>query len=350
MNVRHLISLAGALLSLAASAAAQGYAGLGTGAEGFALPRRGTALQFPRDHGPHPDFRIEWWYLTANLQDSDGSPLGIQWTLFRSALRPGEAAGWSSPQVWMAHAAVTTPDTHVSAERLERGGSGAAGVTAAPFAAWIGDWQMRAPDGALNILRLQASGSRFSYDLRLEADTPIVLHGDRGYSVKSAEGQASYYFSQPRYRISGSVTLDGETLAVTGHGWLDREWSSQPLAGDQTGWDWFSLSFDSGGKLMGFVLRGSGEPFTSGTLLTAEGDALPLPPGAFRAEPAGRAPGPGEAPAEWHVTLPGHGIDVTVTALNPQAWMAHSFTYWEGPVTVSGNRTGTGYLEMTGYR
>ena len=195
MNARLIRRLAAAASAVlwAGSAMAQGYAGLGTSAEGFALPERGTALRFPGDHGAHPDFRIEWWYLTANLEDSEGTPLGIQWTLFRSALRPGEAPGWASPQIWMGHAAVTTQDTHVSAERLMRGGSGAAGVRAAPFRAWIGNWQMVSPDGTLQSLQLQASDPDFSYDLKLKAQTPLVLHGDRGYSVKSSEGQASYY-------------------------------------------------------------------------------------------------------------------------------------------------------------
>ena len=43
------------------------------------------------------------------------------------------------------------------------------------------------------------------------------------------------------------------------------------------------------------------------------------------------------------------GVDVTVTALNEDAWMATSIPYWEGPVTVTGSHQGIGYLEMTGY-
>ncbi|TNF18010.1 MAG: iron ABC transporter permease, partial [Rhodobacteraceae bacterium] len=79
---------------------AQGFAGLGTDAEGFATPAPDPSFTFPADHGPHPDYRIEWWYLTANLEAPDGTAYGLQWTLFRTALAPGEAPGWSSPQVW----------------------------------------------------------------------------------------------------------------------------------------------------------------------------------------------------------------------------------------------------------
>ena len=138
-------------------------------------------------------------------------------------------------------------------------------------------------------------------------------------------------------------------MAVTGTAWLDREWSSQPLAADQTGWDWFSLSFDSGDKLMGFVLRGA-KDYTSATWISADGSVDRLADGAFMAEPLAQHTVSGHTvPIEWRVRLPDHGLDVTVTALNPDAWMATSVPYWEGPVTISGSHTGVGYLEMTGY-
>ena len=239
MNARICLVLLFAIL--AAPLAAQGFAGLGTEAEGFAVPQRGHPLAFPEDHGAHPDYRIEWWYLTATLKGADGRDYGIQWTLFRSALTPESGAGWQIPQIWMGHAALTEPDAHHVAEKLARGGIGQAGVTAAPFHAWIDDWQMEAtaPDG-IDDLRLTARGTDFAYDLNLVAEGPLVFHGDAGYSVKSRDGQASYYFSQPFYRVEGTLTLPSGPVSVTGTGWLDREWSSQPLAEDQSGWDWFS--------------------------------------------------------------------------------------------------------------
>lgn len=335
------------LLLLPCQAMAQGFAGLGTDAAGFSRPQPDTVLTFPADHGAHPDYRIEWWYLTANMTGPDGTLYGLQWTLFRSALAPQDGQGWETPQLWMGHAAVTTPEAHHVTERLARGGIGQAGVTAAPFSAWIDDWVMEGPD--FDTLRLTASGPDFAYDVRLTAKGPLVLHGQNGYSVKSAAGQASHYYSQPFYQLSGTLTLPGGEVPVTGTAWLDREWSSQPLAQDQTGWDWFSLSFDTGDKLMGFVLRGATD-YTSATWIAPDGTTTALPDGAFAASPradhrvAGRT-----VPVEWHVRLPEKGVDVMVTALNPNAWMATSVPYWEGPVTISGSHGGVGYLEMTGY-
>ena len=327
---------------------AQGFAGLGMEDNSFATPQSPAIFDFPRDHGPHAEYRIEWWYLTGNLEAKDGTPFGLQWTLFRTALAPENGTGWSSPQLWMGHAAVTTADAHYVTERLARGGIGQAGVTAYPFEAWIDDWQLIGPD--LNTLRMTASGPEFAYDMDLEALGPLIFHGDKGYSVKSAEGQASYYYSQPFYAIEGTLTLPDGDVQVSGTAWLDREWSSQPLSEYQMGWDWFSLSLDTG-KLMGFRLRQTDQTFyTSATWITPDGQTTAYPDGAFSAKPVSNVTVDGRTvPTQWRVTLPDRGIDVTVAAINDQAWMDTSVPYWEGPITVTGTHKGIGYLEMTGY-
>ena len=350
--------LGGLLSAAAAPALAQGFAGLGTGAEGFAVPERGP-FNFPADHGPHPAFRIEWWYVTCNLRLPDGTPAGVQWTLFRSALRPEDGEGWSAPQLWMGHMGLTLPERHVAAERLARGGIGQAGAAAEPFEAWIDEWSMEGP--TLADVRMRAFGPRDGYDLRLVADGPFVAQGEGGYSVKSREGQASRYYSQPFYRVEGTLFVDGGEVPVTGRGWLDREWSSQPLSEGQTGWDWFSLRLDEGegteggpegfgAAMMGFRLRDAAGDYTSATWIAPDGAAAPMPAGALRAEPLEEAVVAGRTvPVVWRVALPERGVDVTLRAVNPAAWMDLRVPYWEGPVTVEGSHRGEGYLEMTGY-
>ncbi len=344
MNVKALVLF----LLLPVTAWAQGYAGLGGSAEGFDRPIAGYSFQFPRDHGPHPTYRIEWWYLTANLTGEDGRDYGIQWTLFRSALKPSETDGWQSPQIWMGHAAVTTPDAHYFTERLSRGGVGQAGVTANPFEAWIDEWHMRGDiEGSMD---LTANGNDFGYDLSLQAQGPLVFHGEDGYSIKSADGQASFYYSQPFYSVEGTLHLPDRDISVTGQGWLDREWSSQPLAEDQSGWDWFSLSFDGGDKLMAFRLRGARGDFTAATWINADGQTQALPDGSVIFTALGTSPvAQRDVPTRWRVQVPDRELDVEVAALTPRSWMGTSFEYWEGPITISGSHSGRGYLEMTGY-
>lgn len=356
--VRTGIALLLLILTVHTPAKAQGFAGLGTASEGFAEPVEGTAFSFPTDHGAHPDFRIEWWYLTAVLEAEDGTPYGIQWTLFRSALEPREADGWDVAQLWMGHAGLTTPTQHFHAERLARGGLGVAGADADPFQAFIDEWSMASAtdrlsqdDDALTALSLTARGDAFSYALELDAIGPLVFHGNNGFSVKSAQGQASYYYSQPFYEVSGTLVLPEGEVEVTGQAWLDREYSSQPLSENQLGWDWVSFHLDTGEKLMGFQLRQTdGSVYTSASWISPEGTLTALPNGALTLTPLETAQVRGRAvPIRWRVELPSRNLDVEIEAVNRQSWMPTLFSYWEGPVTITGSHGGAGYLEMTGY-
>jgi predicted secreted hydrolase len=237
---------------------------------------------------------------------------------------------------------------------LDRGGVGQADVETTPFRAWIDDWQAIAADGigsnAIGKLSLSADGPDFSYDLHLKADGPLVLQGDKGFSVKSAAGQASYYYSQPFYEVSGVITISGAPVDVTGKAWLDREWSSQPLASNQTGWEWFSLHMDSGDKLMAFRLRDSKDGFISANWISANGQTTPLSKGEVQLEPIREAMVNGhQMPVEWRIRVPAKSLDIKTKPLNDQSWMATSTPYWEGPIHIEGTTSGVGYLEMTGY-
>ncbi|PPQ40326.1 Predicted secreted hydrolase [Rhodoblastus acidophilus] len=345
-------ALAFVLLALGSPAAAQGFAGLGGEAAGFEQVVPGKPLVFPQDFGAHPTFRTEWWYLTANLTDETGAPYGVQWTLFRQAGTPGEErSGWANQNVWMGHAAVTTATDHVFAETFARGGVGQAGALAQPFHAWIDDWSFSSEGDGLARAKISASGDAFRYAFDLAADGPLAPQGDGGFSLKSDEGGASYYFSQPFYKISGVVTLRGKEVKLKGLAWMDREWSSQPLGKTQKGWDWFSLHLASGEKVMLFRLRDeTGRDFQAGTWISAGGapqkldrDDIVLTPLAQN-EIAGRT-----LPARWRVQVKSRGLDVETKPVNPASFMATSFPYWEGPIAFDGSQRGEGYLEMTGY-
>ncbi|WP_253446755.1 lipocalin-like domain-containing protein [Halomonas sp. Y3] len=352
-----------------------GFAGLGESAEGYTQARPGTPLRFPEDHGAHPDYRIEWWYLTANLEDESGEPLGLQWTLFRQALMPPAqrpAPGpWVADQLWMAHLAVSRGEQHAVAERFARSHSadpagGQAGAVAHPFRAWLDDWELvtrvEAPDAdtfeRLTLTAFDGEGEeRAGYRLDLTAEGPLVLHGDAGFSQKSADGQGSMYVSQPFWRVEGEVVLAGETHEVNGRGWLDREWSSQLLGPEQAGWDWFSLHLDDGHRLMAFQLRGGGEAggdYRSGTWISPEGEPRALAPDELALTPLATSSVVGrEVPTRWRLEVPAAELDLIVEAPHAERWMDTTVPYWEGEVIARGRdsdrRLGIGYLEMTGY-
>ncbi|WP_073526806.1 lipocalin-like domain-containing protein [Pseudomonas fluorescens] len=354
MKIKALACIAWLLLSGCDQAPApeDSFAGLGSDAADFAQVVPGKVFNFPEDHGPHDGFRIEWWYVTANLKDAQGNVFGVQWTLFRNALKAGPVEpGWRDSTVWLGHAAVTSASRHYAAERLARGGVGQAGAQALPFNAWIDDWNFASRPGAASPLadmQLKASGAQFAYDLHLTSSRPLVLQGDHGYSRKSDQGQASYYYSQPFFTASGSVSLDGHTYQVSGPAWLDREWSSQPLAASQTGWDWFSLHLDRGAQLMLFRVRQKdSDGYLTGTWIDAQGDTETLHNSDIQLTPLTTTAIDGRSiPTRWSLKIPGKHLDITTEAVNPKAWMDLGIPYWEGPVRFEG---GVGYLEMTGY-
>lgn len=327
-------------------------------AEGFSKVVPGKLIDFPADHGMHPDYRIEWWYLTANLMDDQGNHWGLQWTLFRQSLSAIQIEqGWSNNQLWMAHGAISTPEGHQFEQRFARGGIGQAGVSLAPhFEAWIDDWVWQAETNSLFPAQLQFRIADKQVNMQLSSNADLVLHGDEGYSQKSQQGQASYYYSQPQIQING--TINGTQLS--GAAWLDREWSSQPLAPNQSGWDWFSLHLNDGYKLMLYQLRhDDGQHWLSGSWVDGVGKVQHLTKDDIelkvldKREIKTSEETTHQLPLEWQIKLPTLYRNWTVRALYDQQWMDARFPYWEGVVLVKdekGDETGVGYMELTGYK
>jgi predicted secreted hydrolase len=337
--------------------------------EGFARADRLRAFDFPQDHGAHPAFRNEWWYLTGNLEDPDGRRFGYQVTFFRNALQPpgppGGDSAWRSRSLWMAHAALTDAQgrVHRAHERFSRGEPGLAGATAQPFAVWLENWRLSglAAGGAHAFpWRLSLPTADFSLQLSLRADAEPVLQGERGWSRKSARpGNASYYYSFPRLQSSGELALAGQRYRVAGLSWFDREWSTSALDQGQTGWDWFSLQLRDGSALMYYQLRRGDrevDPFSRGSRVSPAGVVSAIGPDDIELRPLAHWRGPDgvDYPVEWALALRPDGPRWLVRAVLPQQFMDLSVRYWEGAVDVldaaSGRPLGRGYLEMTRLR
>ena len=369
-QLRRWLFLSPVIIFLATSEFAAGqdpYQLLRQPGDGFAQVEPGRTFLFPRDHYPHEYFKIEWWYLTANLTGSNGRDYGIHWTLFRQAMSSApNPGGWQSNQTWMAHTAISTPRDFEFSQRFARGGIGQAGVAVTrqnTFEAWMDDWLWLSDSMAPFPGVLTAGTDTHRFKLTLEASDDWVLQGKDGFSQKSDLGQASYYYSQPMIDIAGTIWVDNEPVEVAGQGWLDREWSSQPLADNQAGWDWVSLHLSDGSALMVYQLRhDSGEHYLSGSWVSESGEVTVLeagdvtmtPQSATRLTITSTVGGKEkssikEIPLDWRVRAPKLGINISVTTERPQSWLATEFPYWEGPVVVQGSHQGVGYLELTGY-
>ncbi len=316
-----------------------------------ALP--GYHYQFPRDHFEHQDFRTEWWYYTGNVADGHGKRFGFELVFFRQGQNrtTDNPSAWAVKDVYLAHAAVTDIDgKHFwYEERPNREGPGIAGASFHDQRVWNGNWQAK---WNADTQTLDAIAGPFRFHLDLKPVKPFVINGENGLSQKAAgRGKASYYVSFPKLSVTGRITAAKNTFDVSGQAWMDHEWFTEQLAGDQTGWDWFSMQFDNNTELMLFDLRkqdGSIDPYSSGTFIDSAGNAHRLKKVDFILEPLAKW---GKYPISWRIRVPSLKLDVTCkAALDNQELLSKTGpSYWEGAVTYEGTNKGVGYLEMTGY-
>jgi predicted secreted hydrolase len=330
-----------------------------------ALP--GYHFDFPRDHFNHADFQTEWWYYTGNLKSSEGHRFGFELTFFRQAVSrdPAKNSAWDVRDLYLAHLALSDLDGQrfYHAERTNRSGPGIAGVSQADARIWNGNWQIQWRADGQN---LQAVDDLFQLHLTLRGEKPPVIHGEKGVSQKAAgPGRASHYISLTRLATQGSIRLNGKDFTVLGLAWMDHEFFTHQLEPDQAGWDWLSLQLADNTELMLFRIRrkdGSIDPYSAGTFVDSLGRSVHLRQTDFTLEPMGKTWTSSEThavyPIAWRIKIPRLGVDLQAsTPLASQELPEAnrlSPSYWEGAITVTGNRgsqplQGAGYLEMTGY-
>ena len=350
---------------------ASGISAGGSGAFRVAEGRRDW--QFPRDHGRHPDFRLEWWYYTGILRADDGRRFGFQVTFFRRGLSPTaprRESAWRTWSLYAAQAALTDLETgrFLHQGRLGRDALGIAGADMDRHRVWLAGWRAEPLPGEPHGTRLTISGGAFALDLQLRATRPPVLHGEKGLDRKGAEfGQASWYYSLTRLATVGEITLDGDRVPVRGTAWMDHEFGTSQLGPDLAGWDWFGLRLDDGSDLMLYRLRrrdGTFDPASGGSWIGPSGDRRPISLGlgsgtVFEPLRWWKSPATGARyPVAWRIVLPGLDLELEVEPLLDAQELAPTpgipFAYWEGAVSVRGQRAGRpiggeGYLELTGY-
>ncbi|MDG2144026.1 MAG: lipocalin-like domain-containing protein [Planctomycetota bacterium] len=352
--------LASLLLSLAAVTSSA------PGIEDWDRVLPGLELAFPADHGPHPEYLIEWWYITGQVESETGRRFGYQFTIFRRGLVPSERPAGSSAlraqQVYAGHLAVTDVKNGKTlfSERLRRASSALVDAPRGDLQLALEDWSFVRTDGDLLQLSAGDAAQSIGLELQLQPTKPLVLHGANGYSSKGAdEGNASAYFSWTRLATSGVLTVGGESMRVAGKSWFDHEYGSSVLETGVQGWDWFGLHLEDGRDLMVFLLRradGTLSPASSGTLIELDGSSRRLQSTEFsiRSLETWKSPRTeGVYPAKWEIEVPSIQLKVQAMPLVPDCELgtgkSTGVAYWEGPVELRGSHPGRGYAELTGY-
>lgn len=360
--MRYAVVLVFSIAMLLAGALA--HAQEGSNAGSFASLPDKLELTFPTDFGSHDAYRTEWWYVTGWLDDH-GHPIGFQLTFFRTRLLvdPANTSTFAPRQLLFAHAALSDPREGkiLFAERSARAGFDLAFARSGDTDVGIMDWSLKrdAQDGRLSV-RMQ--DSRFALDLSLASEQPPLLEGDHGLSTKGPSSHdASAYYSVPQLLVSGTVVKGKKRFAVTGHAWLDHEWSSNYLDADAKGWDWVGANLADGGALMAFRMRklDGSTLFSAATRRSADGQIVRFAQGQidFAAKRLWRSASTGISyPIEQELRL-GDSHFIVSPLMNEQEINAKGSTgtvYWEGAVTLFDAQNparplGQGYLELTGY-
>jgi len=330
-----------------------------------ALP--GRRLSFPADHYSHPDFKTEWWYYTGHLATESGKRYGYQVTFFRFGVRDRQKNLKEKPlftELYMAHFALSefAAKKFRYRERINRGYGDRAGAATDRYSVWNEDWKVEGDDKNHEIY---VNDRGTTLRLSLKSLKPPVLHGDDGHSQKAeGEGRASYYYSLTRMQTEGELIVDGKKEKVSGQSWMDHEFGSNQLAPEQVGWDWFSIQLDNQTELMLYLMRrkdGSVDPYSSGSLVSADGTTKHLALADFRIQVLERWKSPGSGanyPMRWKVSIPSEQIELEINPTFPAQELITSrsmrVTYWEGAVGITGTFRGApvrgnGYVEMTGY-
>jgi predicted secreted hydrolase len=326
----------------------------------FAQALPGYALRFPRDFGAHPQFGIEWWYLTGWLGAAGPAPLGFQITFFRTrpALQEDNPSAFAARELLIAHCALSDPQRGRlwQDQRIRRAGFGLAQAESGDTRVWLDDWRLERQG---EHYRAQLPAQDFALELELVPTQPPLLQGSAGFSQKDAQGaSASYYYSLPHLQVRGRIARAGRQQAVSGEAWLDHEWSSAYLAPEARGWDWIGVNLDDGGAVMAFRIRGrdGSSLWAGGSVRSGDGALQTLRPEQVQFTPGRiwRSARTGTSyPVAWQVRC-----GARLLALEPllddqenDARLSSGAIYWEGAVRAheAGHEVGRGYLELTGY-
>lgn len=347
-------------------------------ADGNYFPTAEIPLEFPRDHGSHPGFSIEWWYITGHL--SAPNPIdrrfGFQVTFFRSAAPRGVAetgtAGFSDNTVMLAHLALIDVDRQqfYHQEKLDRAGWNAR-ASEERLDLFHGGWKLVALEydehGDPVVMKFHGHiRSEVELSLEFRPQKPRVLFGENGVSRKgAAPDAASYYITFTRMAVDGFVQIGEEVFEVDGQAWMDHEFSSNQLEDDLVGWDWVQMQLFDGTEVKAYRLRTEDQgtsPFSLFYWIDAEGGARhvdashfkwidrklwksPHTGGAYPIAPAIAVRDPDSGQEEYYDIVP-----LFESAEIPGN--LGGIAYWEGPVEVrnrAGETIGLGFLELTGY-
>lgn len=321
-------------------------------------------LSLPQDDSAH-DSPIEWWYYNGHLSDTQGNQFAFHYVIFRSI------ADIQNPRPF-AYAQMGIIDIDNLKHRHHRSPTISRLETSDNPTSDSDDllhldldrFKLTIDKDGNHHLIGRSEEKRDSLDLQLNASQNIMLH--EGIGWMDWPFGSTYYYSYPRMKTQGSLTLDGERRDVSGEVWFDHQWGDFFVVGKPAGWQWFALHMNDGASIMISEVRGVEGAILSidGTLTSQDGEQQILDAEEhhieIREEDTWTSPHTGGTyPSKWTISISKPELEIAVQPvildqeIPPIPLGNSAAAYWEGRVDVidpnSGEKIGKGYVELSGY-
>ncbi len=308
-------------------------------------------IKLPESDAYLPTEKVQWWYWTGHLNDEEGRHYGFEVCFF------------AFPDLGSQLCQVAVTD--VAENRFD-------------FKEYIIDFKL--PDKLTNRFNLHtkkkeviakghadpdtAYGKDYIYatikdDLVLELDitsnAPAVLHyGANAHPYRF--GGYTYYYSREDMTATGTLMKGDKSYTVSGTAWFDRQYGALYRAIDY-GWQWFAIRLDDGRRIMLFDFRGKYADIERyGSITDTNNMTRDLTPDDYTVtiKDHWKSPHTGcKYPMGWDVAIGDLRFTVEPMVIDQELRATHGYwagpEYWEGACSVSGDVTGTAYVELNGY-
>jgi predicted secreted hydrolase len=312
-------------------------------------PYNDGPFSFPEDEGLHLDALEEWWYVNGHLTAQDGRRIDVMVCFYKHGIIAASLFD-ESTGVYLNHT-----ETYLDLQRdighlsLQFGPNGLHQVDGKPFT-----------------YQLDYRSQDFGVSLLLESrQRPLLASGDG--VIRMGRG-LSYYYSLTDIAATGTVSVGTEALAVSGKGWMDRQWGSWS---PKLHWDWFSISLDNGMQVLAYRMfeQGNDQPIREYvSAIDARGGTYHFNRSdeyctlVFDYHGYWQSPLTGKLYSSgWGLTVPGMGLSIELTPLSPsqetlfpadERLARERMPFWEGACKVTGflkgeQVTGRAFVEST---
>jgi predicted secreted hydrolase len=337
---------------------------------------KGEIVAFPKSEAVNNKNSLEWWYLTGALRDSLNNRYGVEYVFFHFHTKDHVSRVMVNVAITDENDSVFYYDYLIKKRKNYLGGP----LAPEDFTSYINenekievelgsklpinfqlqDYSWKGDQGYYTITAKMKKNSA-GFNLTTTPTKPVVLHGNSGYVNYGGITTAGYY-SYPRLKTKGTITLNDKEIPVEGIMWYDRQWNCGEITKKDITWDWTAISLDNQSDLMLYRIqskKNDGYLF-GGTYIDSSGNTMKLNHDDIKliANNNWKSPDTKKSyPLNWEIEIPKLEIKLTMSPIMPNQELEiksffGSVIYWEGLCDVKGEMNGKpvkgeSYLEMT---